>query len=264
MTAAKVIEAFCKYARNTDDTPRQIATRIGVPVKTLRTWRKSNKGRAKCMPQYPSSRTVSPGIRQPRTINDCQAVNAAQGASLLLRMIERSGFDSNEHLIVCRFRQRTVDKSEAVGSAICLNFVRFHKGIRPPSEVEAPLRCRGSRLFSSETHATGAGRNNIFGSPRRSLSRVYSASFRLGVRNFYEIRRLEPFVIATEKKGQAFPIRAENRGGRLAAIVRRAAPQMRAGRITAHPGNLLPRSSVTGAPRRGGSDKPVYARANRS
>jgi len=38
MTAAKVIEAFCKYARETGDTPRQIATRIGVPVKTLRTW----------------------------------------------------------------------------------------------------------------------------------------------------------------------------------------------------------------------------------
>jgi hypothetical protein len=38
MTAAKVIEALCKYARDTDDTPRQIATRIGVPLKTLRTW----------------------------------------------------------------------------------------------------------------------------------------------------------------------------------------------------------------------------------
>ena len=38
MTATKVIEAFYKYARDTDDTPRQTATRIGVPVKTLRTW----------------------------------------------------------------------------------------------------------------------------------------------------------------------------------------------------------------------------------
>jgi hypothetical protein len=38
MTAAKVIEAFLKYARDTDDTARQIATKIGVPLKTLRTW----------------------------------------------------------------------------------------------------------------------------------------------------------------------------------------------------------------------------------
>jgi transcriptional regulator with XRE-family HTH domain len=38
MTAAKVIEAFYKYARDTDDTPRQTATRIGVSIKTLRTW----------------------------------------------------------------------------------------------------------------------------------------------------------------------------------------------------------------------------------
>jgi transposase len=38
MTAARVIEAFCKYARDTGDSPRQIATRIGVPAKTLRTW----------------------------------------------------------------------------------------------------------------------------------------------------------------------------------------------------------------------------------
>jgi hypothetical protein len=38
MTAVKVIGAFCKYARDTDDTPRQIATRIGVPLKILRTW----------------------------------------------------------------------------------------------------------------------------------------------------------------------------------------------------------------------------------
>ena len=37
-SAAKVIEAFYKYARDTDDTPRQTATRIGVPMKTLRTW----------------------------------------------------------------------------------------------------------------------------------------------------------------------------------------------------------------------------------
>ena len=38
ITAAKVIEAFYKYAMDTDDTPRQTATRIGVPIKTLRTW----------------------------------------------------------------------------------------------------------------------------------------------------------------------------------------------------------------------------------
>jgi transcriptional regulator with XRE-family HTH domain len=38
MTAAKVIEAFYKYARDTEDTPRQTATRIGVSIKTLRTW----------------------------------------------------------------------------------------------------------------------------------------------------------------------------------------------------------------------------------
>jgi hypothetical protein len=36
MTAAKVIEAFYKYARDADETPRQTATRIGVPIKTLR------------------------------------------------------------------------------------------------------------------------------------------------------------------------------------------------------------------------------------
>ena len=34
MTAAKVIEAFYKYARDTDDPPRQSAARIGVPLKT--------------------------------------------------------------------------------------------------------------------------------------------------------------------------------------------------------------------------------------
>jgi hypothetical protein len=38
MNAAKVIEAFYNYARDTDDTPRQTATRIGVPIKTLRAW----------------------------------------------------------------------------------------------------------------------------------------------------------------------------------------------------------------------------------
>jgi hypothetical protein len=38
MTAAGVIEAFCKYARDTGATPRQIATQVGVPAKTLRTW----------------------------------------------------------------------------------------------------------------------------------------------------------------------------------------------------------------------------------
>jgi transcriptional regulator with XRE-family HTH domain len=35
---AEVIEAFHKYAGDTNDTPRQIAARIGVPSKTLRTW----------------------------------------------------------------------------------------------------------------------------------------------------------------------------------------------------------------------------------
>jgi hypothetical protein len=38
MTVAKVIEAFLKYASDTDDTARQTATKIGVPLKTLRTW----------------------------------------------------------------------------------------------------------------------------------------------------------------------------------------------------------------------------------
>jgi len=38
MNAAKVIEAFYNYARYTDDTPRQTATKIGVPIKTLRAW----------------------------------------------------------------------------------------------------------------------------------------------------------------------------------------------------------------------------------
>ena len=38
MNAAKVIEAFYNYARDTDDTPRQTATKIGVPIKTLRAW----------------------------------------------------------------------------------------------------------------------------------------------------------------------------------------------------------------------------------
>ncbi len=34
----KVIEAFRKYARETEDSTREIATKIGVPVKTLQTW----------------------------------------------------------------------------------------------------------------------------------------------------------------------------------------------------------------------------------
>jgi hypothetical protein len=38
MTAPKVIEAFYKYAKDTHDTARQTATKIGVPMKTLRTW----------------------------------------------------------------------------------------------------------------------------------------------------------------------------------------------------------------------------------
>ena len=38
INAAKVIEAFHKYAVDTNDTPRQIATSIGVPIKTLRAW----------------------------------------------------------------------------------------------------------------------------------------------------------------------------------------------------------------------------------
>ena len=103
-----------------------------------------------------------------------------------------------------------------------------------------------------------------FRHPRLRSRDITLRRFRLGVRAFDDIRRLEPVVIPTEKKGQAFPIRADDRGERPAALVRSATPQRCAGRRTAHPGTLLPRLSARGAPRRVGSDEPVYARANRS